>query len=93
MLIQFLTSMTGLQYFLNKVQVPGYESGEYSYGKGLETPRHVLLQYPYETERREALKERQEEQLDFTRLLDAPRGAPIASKQILGTLKIKHVQR
>src|SRR6202035_854751 len=37
MLIQLRTDRTGLRHFLNKVRVPGYESGQCEYNTGLET--------------------------------------------------------
>jgi hypothetical protein len=57
MLIQLRIGRIGLRHFLNKVRVPGYESGQCECNMGPETPRHVLLYCPYELECREALKE------------------------------------
>ena len=57
MLIRLQTGRIGLQHFLNKVRVPGYESGQCECDIGLETLQYVLLYYPYELEYREALKE------------------------------------
>ena len=37
-LIQLRTGKTGLRHFLNKVRVPGYESGQCKCDMGLETP-------------------------------------------------------
>src|SRR5271165_5824936 len=90
--IQLRTGRTGLRHFLNKVQVPGYESGGCSCGEGLETPRHVLLQCPHEAERRETLKESQGGQLDFTSLLDTPKGAPVASKWMIRSRRLPQFQ-
>lgn len=87
-LIQLRTGRTGLRHFLNKVRVPGHESGQCSCGEGLETPRHVLLQCPDESERREALKESQKGELDFIKLLDTPAGAPVASKWMIRSGRI-----
>ena len=92
MLIQLRTGRTGLRHFLNKVQVPGYESGQCSCGMGLETPRHVLLHCTLEAERREALKGRQGGQLDFASLLDTPKGAPIASKWMIRSGRLPQFQ-
>jgi hypothetical protein len=91
-LIQLRTGRTGLRHFLNKARVPGYESGQCSCGTGLETPRHVLLQCPQEAERREALRERQGGQLDFTSLLDTPKGVPIASRWIIRSGRLPQFQ-
>ena len=80
MLVQLRTGRTGLRHFLSKARVPGYESGECSCGTGPETPRHVLLHCPHEEERRTVLREALGGYLDLSRLLDTPRGAPVASK-------------
>ena len=80
MLVQLRTGRTGLWHFLSKVRVPGYESGQCECDIGLETPRHVLLYCPHESERREALKESQGVILDLNRSLDTPAGAPAATK-------------
>ena len=45
MLVQLRTGGTGLRQFLNKVQVPGYETEQCDCGTDPETPRHVLLDY------------------------------------------------
>jgi hypothetical protein len=92
MLIQLRTGRTGLRHFLHKVRVPGYESGQCECDMGLETPRHVLLHCPHELERREALKESQGGSLDFNRLLDTPRGAPVVSKWMIRSGRIPQFQ-
>ena len=92
MLIQLRTGRTGLRHFLNKVRVPGYESGQCECDMGLETPRHVLLYCPHESERREALKESQGGSLDFNRLLDTPTGALAASKWMIRSGRIPQFQ-
>jgi hypothetical protein len=91
-LIQLRTGRTGLRHFLNRVRVPGYESGQCECDMGLETPRHVLLHCPHESERREALKESQGGSLDFNRLLDTPRGAPVVSKWMIRSGRIPQFQ-
>ena len=88
MLIQLRTGRTGLRHFLNKARVPGYELEQCSCGIGLETPQHVLLDCPQELERRGALRESWKGQLDFTSLLDTPKGAPIASKWMIRSRRI-----
>ena len=92
MLIQLRIGRTGLRHFLNKVRVPGYESGQCECNIGLETPRHVLLHCPQESERREALKESQGGSLDLNRLLDTPKGAPVASKWMIRSGRIPQFQ-
>jgi hypothetical protein len=88
MLIQLRTGRTGLRHFLNKVRVPGYESGQCKCNIGLETLQHVLLHCLYKSERREALKESQGGSLDLNRLLDTPTGAPVASKWMIWSGRI-----
>jgi hypothetical protein len=56
-LIHLRTGRIGLRHSLYKLGVPEYESGQCNCRTGLETPRHVLLECPYETEQRSALKE------------------------------------
>jgi hypothetical protein len=92
MLVQLRTGRTGLRHFLNKVGVPGYESEQCSYGTGPETPGHVLLHCPHEGERRTVLKEAQGGHLDFARLLDTPKGAPLASKWMIRSGRILQFQ-
>jgi hypothetical protein len=92
MLVQLQTGRTGLRHFLNKAQVPGYESEQCSCGTGPETPRHVLLDCPHEDERRTVLREAQGGQLDFARLLDTPKGAPLASKWMIRSGRILQFQ-
>ena len=52
--------------------MPGIDSGLYSCGGGLETPRHVLIHCPKESERREELRRVGGGSLDFRKLLDTP---------------------
>jgi hypothetical protein len=92
MLVQLRTGRTGLRHFLSKARVPGYESEECSCGTGPETPRHILLHCPHETERRTALREALGSQLDLSRLLDTPRGAPVASKWMIRSGRILQFQ-
>jgi len=92
MLIQLRTGRTGLWHFLHKVRVPGYESGQCECGIGLETPRHVLLYCPHKSEYKETLKESQGGSLDFDRLLDTPRGAPVVSKWMIRSGRIPQFQ-
>jgi hypothetical protein len=92
MLVQLRTGRTGLRQFLNKVQVPGYETAQCDCGIGPETPRHVLLDCPYEEERRIALREAQGGHLDFARLLDTPKGALSASKWMIQSGRIRQFQ-
>jgi hypothetical protein len=47
---------------------------------------------PQEAERREALREGQGGQLDFTSLLDTPKGAPIASRWIIRSGRLPQFQ-
>ncbi len=82
-LVQFRTGCTGLAYFLNKARVPGVESGFCSCGRGLETPRHVLIHCSKEAERREELRGVGRGRLDFRKLLDTPAGAGVASRWIV----------
>jgi hypothetical protein len=56
-LIHLRTGRIGLRHSLYKLRVPEYESGQCSCRTSLETPRHALLECPYETEQRSALKE------------------------------------
>jgi hypothetical protein len=51
-LIQIRTGRTRLAFFLYKVGVPEYISGQCLYGEGRETPRHVIIDCPLEDERR-----------------------------------------
>ena len=92
MLIQLRTGRIGLRHFLNKVKVPGYESGQCECDMGPKPPRHVLLHCPHESECRKALKESQGGSLDFNRLLDTPRGAPIFSKWMIRSGMIPQFQ-
>ena len=92
MLIQLRTGRTGLRHFLHKVRVPGYKSGQCECNMGLETPQHVLLHCPHELERRDALKESQGGSLDFNRLLDTLRGAPVVSKWMIRLRRILQFQ-
>jgi hypothetical protein len=86
------TGRTGLRHFLNKARVPGFESGQCDCGMGPETPRHVLLHCPHESERRKALKESQGGSLDLNRLLDTPTGAPVVSKWMIRSGRILQFQ-
>src|SRR5271167_3057945 len=88
MLVQLRTGRTGLRHFLSKAQVPGYESEECSCGTSPETPRHILLHCPQEEERRIVLREALGGHLDLSRLLDTPRGAPVASKWMIRSSRI-----
>ena len=92
MLVQLRIGRTGLRHFLNKAQVPEYESEQCSCGTGPETPRHVLLYCPHEEERRTVLRETQGGQLDFARLLDTPKGALSASKWMIQSGRIRQFQ-
>jgi hypothetical protein len=55
MLVQIRTERTGLAYFLNIANVPGFESGECRCGGGPETARHVIIDCELEDQRRERL--------------------------------------
>jgi hypothetical protein len=92
MLVQLRTGRTGLRHFLNKAQVLGYELEQCSCDTGLETSRHVLLYCLHEEERRTVLREAQRGQLDFARLLDTPKGAPLASKWTIRSGRILQFQ-
>jgi len=74
MFVQLRTGRTGLRHLLSKVQVPGYESEQCSCGTGPETPRYILL-HCTRSRAPHSLREAQGGQLDFTRLLDTPKGA------------------
>jgi hypothetical protein len=88
MLVQLRTGRTGLRHFLSKARVPGYEIEQCSCGIGPETPGHVLLHCPQEAERRAILREAPGGHLDLSRLLDTPRGAPVASKWMIRSGRI-----
>ena len=88
MLVQLRTGRTGLRHFLSKARVSGYESGQCSCGTGPETPRNVLIHCPHEAERRIVLREALGGHLDLSRLLDTPRGAPVASKWMIRSGRI-----
>jgi hypothetical protein len=72
--------------------VPGYESGWCECDMGLETPRHVLLHYPYESERKKALKESQGGSLDLNRLLDTSIETLVATKWMTQSERIPRFQ-
>jgi hypothetical protein len=91
-LIQLRTGQTGLGHFLHKARAPGYESEQCSCETGPETPRHVLLHCPHEAERRIGLREAQGGQLDFTSLLDTPKGAQLASRWMIRSGRIPQFQ-
>ena len=87
-LIHLRTGRIGLCYFLRKVRVPGYESGQCRCGTGQETPRHVLLYCPDEEEHREFLRGAQGQHLDFRKLLDTVKGARAASRWMIKSGRI-----
>jgi len=82
-LVQFRTGYTGLAYFLHKAHVPGVESGQCSCQGGLETPRHILIHCPKESEHREELRKVGGGRLDLRKLLDTPEGAKVTSRWIV----------
>ena len=81
-LVQLHTGCTGLAYFLHKARVPAFDSGYYSCGNRMETPRHVIVHCPREAERREELQGASR-RLDLRRLLDTPEGVGVASWWII----------
>jgi len=91
-LVQLWTGRTGLGHFLHKARVPGYESEQCSCETGPETPRHVLLDCPHEAERRVGLREALGGQLEFTGLLDTPKGAQLASRWMIRSGRISQFQ-
>lgn len=74
MIIQERTGRIGFGHCLHKLGVPGYELGQCSCEKGLETARHVLLKCRLEAGRRLDLKESLGGRLDFTKLLNTEKG-------------------
>ena len=42
-LVQLCIGYIGLVYFLNKARVPLYNTGQYQYQQGLETPRYIVV--------------------------------------------------
>ena len=92
MLVQLRTGRMGLRHFLSKARVPGYESEECNCGTGLETPRYILLHCPHKAERRTVLREALGGHLDFSRLQDTPRGAPVTSKWMIRSGRILQFQ-
>jgi hypothetical protein len=62
----FKQAKRGLRHFLNKAQVPGYESEQCNPGTGPEMPRHVLLHCPHEDERRIVLREAQGPPIEYS---------------------------
>jgi hypothetical protein len=86
------TGRIGLRHCLHKLGVPDYESSQCSCSAGAETLRHVLLECPYEAERRLDLRKAQGGQLDYNRLLCSPKGARIASKWMIQSGRIPQFQ-
>jgi hypothetical protein len=87
-LVQRRTGRIGLKHFLKKARVPGYESGQCTCGTGQETPRHVLLEFSDEEERREVLREIQGQNLDLRKLLDTEKRAQGASRWMIKSGRI-----
>ncbi len=92
MLGQLRTSRTGPRHFLSKARVLGYELEQCSCGTGPETSRHILLHCPHEAESRIALREALGDHLDLSRLIDTPRGGPVASKWMIQSRRIHQFQ-
>jgi hypothetical protein len=83
MLIQLRIGRIGLNYFLNKAKVPGYESGQCSCNRGPEILRHILIYYPKERRRRTILRDPQGGHINFNNLLDSAKGAKLTNKWII----------
>jgi len=63
--------------------MPGIKLGICNYGGGPETPRHLLVHYPKQSEYREKLRKVSRGRLDFRKLLDTPEGAGVTSHWIV----------
>src|SRR3982074_1384771 len=89
-LIQLRTGYIGLRHFLNKANVPGYESGTCACGRGPETLHHVLIHCPKEAECRSILRgaQGQERGLDFRGLLNTPNTTPLTTKWMIKSGRI-----
>ena len=92
MLIQLRTGRIGLNYFLNKAKVPGYESGQCSCNRGPETPRHILIYCPKERRRRTTLRDPQGGHINFNNLLDSAKGAQLTSKWMIQSGRLHQFQ-
>jgi hypothetical protein len=86
------TGRIGLRHCLHKLGVLDCESSQCSCSVEAETLRHVLLECPYEAERRLDLRKAQGGQLDYNRLLCSPKGARIASKWMIQSRRIPQFQ-
>ncbi len=78
-LIQFRSGHTGLNFFLNKVRVPGIDFKNCRCGQGRETPWHVLLNCSLKEDHRHLLSP----DPDFIQLLDSPKRAAKTAKWII----------
>jgi hypothetical protein len=56
-LIQLRIGRIGLNYFLNKAKVSGYELGQYSCNRDPKILRHILIYYPKERRCRMTLRD------------------------------------
>jgi hypothetical protein len=77
-LVQFRTGRTGLAYFLNKVQVPEFNTAICCCGQAGETPQHLLLYCLEEEGRREELGPRGNR--SFPQLIGTLEGARITTR-------------
>jgi hypothetical protein len=91
-IIQGRTGRIGLRHCLHKLGIVDFESSQCSCSAETETLWHVLLECPYEAERRLDLRKAQGGQLDYYRLLCSPKGAWIASKWMIQSGRIPQFQ-
>src|SRR5271165_7181491 len=86
------TGRIGLGHFLHKAKVLSYSTEKCSCNTGAETPRHVLMHCPLEVERRSTLQEALGGQLDYSQLVDTPKGAVVASKWMIQLKRLAQFQ-
>jgi hypothetical protein len=85
---QIRTERIGLGFFLYKVGVPGYETGECQCGEGAETLRHLFLECREEETRREELMGGRWRRRSWLQLTSDPKLARLVSRWYIQTKRL-----